>query len=883
MINSSHRRGSWLALSGEFIREQWIKAALGASVGIGCAIVKELVADDVAFRDTIANEWTAVANHPGFSGFSSYRPLGVTLIWLFCIVALLKALPSILKAIKSWILGIVSGLFVCWAASFFLSFSLASVPPLQQLVRALVIGLTLSIVSLMFRIRAVHASTLIPREISFALPKHGPRTILETNPSGLDAECPIVEWDQDVLNRSALVESLGTTVLVSRAPVVAIDGQFGDGKSSVMNLLKRTLRQHAIVIPFSAWLPGSEETLATDMFSDIATECKRLYYLPRLRRRLLAYAKTICGSISFLKAVPELFPPVSQKDEIEEMGKALSRIPRRIVVLLDEMDRLQKGELQVVLKILRGVAFFPNLSYVCAFDRSVVMRTCFGEHNLESREYFEKFFPVVFALPKPDANLLFQMLHLRLVAVFNESHMLQTDDEKKRFIKTLGELWDRTLISLCTNLRKVVLIVNDVSVSVRPIAREINALDLVSLEVLRRFFPSIYEQVWRNQEHFVEFRMSEKTVFYHTEETIQKERTAFFQLLQTNLDATGQPKEAADLLRWLFPAYAKYPMSSAKWTQRRREVDDEKAEKEKRIFHPDFFPVYFRYQVPETMFSQADLERFVDVMNSTSSLKACIDYFSRTFAEIPKQSPRRFDFLHRIGISENRFNDLQAEALAHAVAKHASEYVYDSIIFMAAEAGRALVIVFEVAQRFSKSSKVQDILEASIANAADDTFAVRILELSKQDRNKILLDFSHVNADGLKEVFVKRMEHRYGPEARMSDVKLAQGDRNAFVIWAKHSDTARGMEIQFWRQFVDHSQKRLVQAVDFIFPGNVLWETDPTPHVDLLFPIEEFKELLETSPQEGQLDENETRTLERLRELISGKFKNGVPFPWHPT
>ena len=38
----------------------------------------------------------------------------------------------------------------------------------------------------------------------------------------------------------------------------------------------------------------------------------------------------------------------------------------------------------------------------------------------------------------------------------------------------------------------------------------------------------------------------------------------------------------------------------------------DKAEAGKRIAHPDFFPVYFHCEVPETLFSSREMERFID-------------------------------------------------------------------------------------------------------------------------------------------------------------------------------------------------------------------------------------------------------------------------------
>jgi hypothetical protein len=871
----------WRTPVREFIAEEWIKPPIGAVIGVVCAIVKQLVADDKAFRTTLSNKWTAVVTQPGFSWLNSYLPLLVILVGILCITAILKLLPLVLKALESWIFGIVSGLVVWWAISFFSFFSQKSLFILEQLKYALLAALMLSLVTLALRLRAVQVSSRVPHAVSFALPKGGAKkTTQESNLSRLDADCPIEEWDQDVLERAALVESLATTVILSRAPVVAIQGLFGDGKSSVLNLLKRTLQPHAIVVAFSTWLPGSEQTLAMDLFSDIATECKKLYYLPQLRRRLLAYAKTVCGAVSFLKAVPELLPSISQREEIEEMGKALMLVPRRIVVLLDEMDRLQKEELQVVLKILRGVAFFPNLSYVCAFARAEVEKMLFEKPSAESRDYLEKFFPVSFAVPKPDAVLLFRAFQSRLLAVFDDLRWFQTDEERKQFKEKLQQVWDETLIQLCTNLRKVAFIVNDVSVAARRLVREVNALDVVVIEILRRFFPTIYELVWRNESQFTESQMSWKTAF-RSEDAIKRERTIFFDgVIKATLADTGQPKEAGELLVWLFPAYAQYYGGAYKLTGRLQTANLETAEKEKRIFHPDFFPIYFRYQVPEVMFSETELETFISGMNELSSVEDCIKHFSDFFMTIPKEAPRREDFLHRVALSVDRLKDLQAEALAYAVAHHARDYVYDVIMFVVAEAGRALRIIFEVAQRFAKSSKAQQVLERSIADSTDDTFALRTLTLATEpERNKILLDFSHVNKEVLKRVFVERMERRYGPHADISEVKITEGDRSAFVLWAKYSDKARDAEIQFWRRFVGGSRKRLAQAVDFIFPvRGVRWESDPTPHIDLLFPITDFKGLLETLPSEEQLDEIETEALDRLQHLISGEFKNGVPF-----
>ena len=121
-------------------------------------------------------------------------------------------------------------------------------------------------------------------------------------------------------------------------------------------------------------MPGTEATLAADLFTDIATDCGRYVHVPQLRKYAVAYARILSSSVSYLAALKEILPPQSQREEIGDLRDTLERVPLPIVVLLDDIDRMQRGELLALLKILRGVTSMPNLTFVCAFSEREVMR-----------------------------------------------------------------------------------------------------------------------------------------------------------------------------------------------------------------------------------------------------------------------------------------------------------------------------------------------------------------------------------------------------------------------------------------------------------------------------------------------------------------------------
>jgi AAA domain len=236
-----------------------------------------------------------------------------------------------------------------------------------------------------------------------------------------ESDDPIQTWSEDSLGRAALIDSLSVKLLISKAPVIALFGEFGSGKTSILNLLREHLVGKAIVVSFSTWLPGSQETLTSYLMADIANECQKQYMVPGLRKSAGRLANALAQSVPFLKGFPELFPAATQRDDIESLKLALMRLPKRVVVLLDELDRMERDEL---LPLVRGISALPNLSFVCAAERKTLTETVCGDNKDDSNLYFEKFFPSSVAVPEEDAASLQKAGVDRVIsALRRRSHM----------------------------------------------------------------------------------------------------------------------------------------------------------------------------------------------------------------------------------------------------------------------------------------------------------------------------------------------------------------------------------------------------------------------------------------------------------------------------
>jgi predicted KAP-like P-loop ATPase len=431
-----------------------------------------------------------------------------------------------------------------------------------------------------------------------------------------------------------------------------------------LNLLKKSLEGQAIVVSFNAWLPGSEATFATDLFINIATECKKHFYVPQLRKQALAYARTLTRSVSFLAGLKELLPAQSQWDEVQELRQSFSRLPLRIIVLLDEIDRMQREELLVLLKILRGASSIPNVTFVCAFSDKWI-RAVLKE---EAPDYLQKFFPVSVNLPAADPDMIGRCVKDQLMGSLVKQNWFGTAEEEKKFTELLDRAWNDALSRVCANLRKAGLLINDVLTTGSAISGEVNPFDLVAIEAVRRFYPEVYSFVRINALFMTSGESSWSAGrYYMRDERKKKETSEFFGALDSLIGGQSEPTAVRALLGLMFPEYAKANEKAGIYQLVRRTTED-LAEAEKRICDSDHFPIYFRAAVPEEMFSNAELDQVIAKLNGAKSEADVQHIFSETLDSIPSKHPRRQDFLWKLNRESSRLTDISAECLAYTAA-----------------------------------------------------------------------------------------------------------------------------------------------------------------------------------------------------------------------
>jgi hypothetical protein len=98
----------------------------------------------------------------------------------------------------------------------------------------------------------------------------------------------------------------------------------------------------------------------------------------------------------------KLLSDSSLKEQRIEIFNMMKNAQRTIVVLIEDLDRLDRDEILMMLKVVRHTANVPYVAYVLAFDDDMVARAldgAYGGHPNSGSEFLEKIIQLPFAIP----------------------------------------------------------------------------------------------------------------------------------------------------------------------------------------------------------------------------------------------------------------------------------------------------------------------------------------------------------------------------------------------------------------------------------------------------------------------------------------------------
>jgi len=332
-------------------------------------------------------------------------------------------------------------------------------------------------------------------------------------------DSPIEAADDDRYGVSGFAESIAKSITRMHKPVgttIALNGPWGSGKSSVINLIRAALAKAGddklVVSDFKCWWYRGEEALALAFLqslhgtlrTSLGDKVKDL--IPSISQRLLQAGPTIGAAVTLASGAPltALFTGGSKfvstffpkGDTLEKTFRKLAKIladeDRRFLVVIDDIDRLSPDEAIAIFRLVKSVGQLPNVMYLLVFDRDLAEKAVQERFPSEGPHFLEKIVQAGFEVPTP---LQTDLNH----AVLSAIQEICGDPEADRVVRMMNLFYD-IVVPYITTPRHVARYQNAISVTWPAVAGEVSLADFIALEAVRLYEPSLFQAIRSRKE-----------------------------------------------------------------------------------------------------------------------------------------------------------------------------------------------------------------------------------------------------------------------------------------------------------------------------------------------------------------------------------------------
>ena len=509
-----------------------------------------------------------------------------------------------------------------------------------------------------------------------------PTTIKPTNnycptmTAELNSDKPISRKKDDLLNRHPLAYRIADLINklnneYKDSIVIGIEGEWGSGKSSFINLILNLVdperledeeptdpsvgnknveaNERNIVIEFNPWNFSDQGELVKDFFGSIAEKfpdgkddsdgkdsirSKFRKLVSKLKPREITLKPSVSvsgveGSVGEVKwefnKGEDLDEPLQkQKDDIDE---DIEKLGKRIIIIIDDIDRLDSDETKLIFKLVKLTANFANTVFMLAYDRNRVGERL-TENNINGEEYLKKIVQVSFLIPKPDPGDIHRILKKAIL----EALKLGEDDkeswDKNRFYELVDSTEFKKLFSTIRDIRRYT---NSLHLDLEIIDKEeVNRVDFIGIEAIRVFAPEVYLAMTDENEFFTSVGIPEEEE--DKAKWVENREKRIKEVIGVIDETSGELSSSiVGIIYLLFPTIRE-TIRKLKSKEEVEWVGQEAEESSNwkgtlRICSPDIFDKYFRLSVPKKLLSEIELKKFVNVAhNSAERFKMLKDF-----------------------------------------------------------------------------------------------------------------------------------------------------------------------------------------------------------------------------------------------------------------
>ncbi|HLP61169.1 MAG TPA: P-loop NTPase fold protein [Candidatus Deferrimicrobium sp.] len=559
------------------------------------------------------------------------------------------------------------------------------------------------------------------------------------------ADQPIKSYKEDILSRHSFSQSLGNAILSYKEKesiAIGLHGTWGSGKTSIINMVleyidnesaKQNDNKKPIIMRFNPWNYSDQNQLVSQFFiqlsavlnrTDHASDAKKAgkklniyanFFKPfTLVPTIGLFASLFSNVFKFIGNAARDWGDAMSKDIAairEELNKLLANQPHKIIVVIDDIDRLNNTEIRQVFQLIKTLGDFPNTIYLLAFDRNVVINALEKVQEGPGEEYLEKVIQIPFEIPLISKQEVGQLLFGQLDALIKNIPKNKWDQSYWSNIYLSG------LKYFFENIRDVTRYINSIRFSFEMVLGEVNPVDFFAIVGIQVFIPEVYYGIRDNKDIFSGIFERELGSGNETKDQAKKRCDEIIgkvnEPLQTNLK---------DFLKRLFPKLESIYGNTnynfdwlCKW---RRDC---------RICSPDIFDIFFRLSISNGEISTEEIETILSIGENLCSLTDALLKLN--------EDGRIIRFLERLeDYTRSEIPNESIESIITVLMNIGDLFPEGELSFFGTETSMKLLRLFyQLSHRFDNHDKRFSVFKSAMEKANRSLYTI-VNEVSVQDQ-----------------------------------------------------------------------------------------------------------------------------------------------------
>lgn len=325
----------------------------------------------------------------------------------------------------------------------------------------------------------------------------------------------ITEESQDKFNRLEFVNNLSNLIKdysSEECLVMGLIGEWGSGKTSILNLVCNNLEDYTC-INFNPWVFSEQNNLFYKFFEELVNGLNKKSCLEEIKCNIISNLRDFVDSIGgsayvslqtisgqtvtiggngYLNINDKSNSIESLESLKEKINNDLLKLNNKIVVIIDNIDRLTDFEVKQIFRLVKSVADFKNIIYILSFDENMIIKSLTTEQVYNPNKYLEKIIQIPIYVPKMEdysSEMYFSKLLKECAGdKINNFDFFETWECLNYFIKTV---------------RDIKRFINHLEYYNDFLDGEINYNDFLLVLALQLFEHEIYDTIHQNKEFFI--------------------------------------------------------------------------------------------------------------------------------------------------------------------------------------------------------------------------------------------------------------------------------------------------------------------------------------------------------------------------------------------